>query len=236
MNKKELPSLLLLPGLLCNERLWQNQVNNLVDICQPFVADFSQDDSIEAMARRVLDRAPEQFFLAGLSMGGYVAFEIMRQAPERVTRLALFDTMARLDEPERAATRKGLLRLAEEGRFIGVTPRLLPNLIHKDKLNTPVADEVMKMAAELGKEVFLKQQTAILNRSDSIPTLSKIKQPTIIVVGEDDKLTPPEESVNMAKAIPNAQLHRIPKCGHLPPLEYPQLTTELLRDWILQEA
>ncbi len=222
----------MLPGLLCNERLWQHQVENLNDICNPYVANLSLDNSVENMAKRILAEAPERFALAGLSMGGYVSFEIMRQAPERVICLALLDTMARLDEPERLQKRKGLLRITEEGRFLGVTPRLLPTLIYKDKLNTPVADEVMEMAASLGKEVFIRQQTAIINRPDSTATLSKIEVPTIVIVGEEDQLTPSTESMKMVRAIPDAILHLLPHCGHLPPLELPEATTALLRQWL----
>lgn len=236
MTSSELPTLVLIPGLLCDERLWQDQITNLTDVCRPHVADMSQDNSIEAMAKRVLAKAPERFILTGLSMGGYVSFEIMRQAPERVICLALIDTMARLDDDESIELRKGLIKLAEEGRFVGVTPRLLPNIIYKDKLNTPIADEIINMAARLGKETFIRQQTAIITRDDSIPTLATIKVPTLIIVGEEDKRTPPEESRIMAETIPNAELHMLPKCGHLPPLELPQVTTTLLKEWIVKNT
>lgn len=233
MNKIDLPHLLLLPGLLCNDKLWTHQVNQLNDICIPHVADLSLDDSVASMVKRILEYAPKRFALAGLSMGGYVAFEMMRQAPERVICLALLDTMARLDEPERLKTRKGLLRITEEVRFLGVTPRLLPTLIYEDKLNTPVANEMMGMAESLGKEVFIRQQTAIINRPDSVPLLKQIDVPTLVVVGENDQLTPPSESIKMAQMIPNATLQMLPKCGHLPPLELPNETTALLRKWLV---
>ncbi|MFD1261872.1 alpha/beta fold hydrolase [Entomomonas asaccharolytica] len=236
MISSELPTLVLIPGLLCDERLWQHQVVNLADVCKPCVADISQDNSIRAMAKRVLEKAPQRFILTALSMGGYVAFEIMRQAPERVICLALIDTMARLDDDESIALRKGLIKLAEEGRFVGVTPRLLPNIIYKDKLNTPIADEIINMAARLGKETFIRQQTAIITRDDSLPTLSTINVPTLIIVGEEDKRTPPEESRIMAETIANAELHMLPKCGHLPPLELPQVTTTLLKEWIVKNT
>lgn len=233
MTNKKQPTLIMLPGLLCNDRLWQHQIENLNDVCIPYVADLSLDNSVESMAKRILSNAPDRFALAGLSMGGYVSFEIMRQAPERVICLALLDTMARLDEPEKLQSRKGLLQITEEGRFLGVTPRFLPTLIYKDKLNTPVADTVMRMAADLGKEVFIRQQTAIINRPDSMPTLGSIDVPTTIIVGKDDKLTPPTDSIKMAQAIPDAILHLLPQCGHLPPLELPQVTTALLRQWLV---
>lgn len=233
MTSNALPSLIFLPGLLCDEGLWQHQVKHLSDVCQPYVADLSNDDSIGGMASRVLASAPERFALAALSMGGYVALEIMRQAPERVICLALIDTMARLDDDESIALRKGLIKLTKEGRFVGVTPRLLPNIIYKDKLETPIADEIINMAARLGKETFIRQQTAIITRHDSLSTLANIKVPTMIIVGAEDKRTPPEESRIMAEAIPHAELHMLPKCGHLPPLELPEETSALLRKWLL---
>lgn len=234
MMNNELPTVLLLPGLLCDEHLWQHQIKHLADICQPRVADLTRDSSIAEMAKRLLTTAPKRFILVGLSMGGYVALEIMRVAPERVICLALIDTMACLDEPDRVIQRKGLIKLTETGRFLGVTPRLLPNLIHQNKLKTPIADEVMAMAQRLGKEVFIRQQTAILNRVDSMPMLNKITVPTLIIVGEDDKVTPPSESFAMAKAIPSAKLHILSDCGHLAPLELPEATTTLLKEWLTQ--
>jgi pimeloyl-ACP methyl ester carboxylesterase len=124
--------LILLPGLLCDARLWTHQSRDLADLSRPIVADLTGRDTVTDLARDVLAGAPERFALAGLSMGGYVAQEIMRQAPERVTRLALLDTSARADSAEQSERRRGLIRLAETGKFKGVTPRLLPLLIHPD--------------------------------------------------------------------------------------------------------
>lgn len=129
----------MLSGLLCDERLWQHQVAALSMEMDIFLADLTLDTSIEAMARRVLNNAPEKFSLAALSMGGYVAFEIMCQAPERVSRLALIDTMASPDTPEKRQIRQDLLSLAEIGKFKGVTPRLLPKLVHPRCIATPVS-------------------------------------------------------------------------------------------------
>lgn len=236
MKSSNLPTLVFLPGLLCDAGLWHNQVEHLADISEPYVADLSKDDSIAAMAHRVLENAPQRFALAALSMGGYVALEIMRQAPERVICLALIDTMARLDDEESLEVRKGLIKLAEQGRFVGVTPRLLPNIIYKDKLNTPIADEIIDMAKRLGKDTFIRQQTAIITRQDSVPTLPTINVPTLIIVGEEDKRTPPEESRMMAQVIPQAELHTLAKCGHLPPLELPDEMNALLREWLLKNT
>lgn len=225
-------TLVLLPGLLNDQRLWAHQAAALAEEVDVRIPDLTRDGSISAMARRVLDEAPGQFSLAALSMGGYVAFEIMRQAPERVLRLALFDTMAGLDSPERAATRQGLLALAERGRFVGVSPQLMPRLIHSRWLGTHVAATVQDMAAAVGKDGFVRQQQSIIARVDSTPVLADIHVPTLIVVGADDQLTPVAEAWLMHEQIAGSRLEILDRCGHLPPLEEPERTTVLLREWL----
>lgn len=226
------PALLFLPGLLCDDRLWRDQVTALQGgfACQ--MADTTQDDGLAAMAVRALAAAPPRFGLVALSMGGYLAFEILRQAPERVTRLALFDTSARPDTPEQARRRRGLMALTRTGLFKGVTPRLLPQLLHPDAMERPVAAEVSAMAARVGREAFLRQQAAILGRPDSRPDLPRIAVPTLVAVGEADVLTPPDHAEEIAAGIPGAVLHQIPGCGHLPPMEAPAATTALLQLWL----
>ncbi|MHC5348367.1 alpha/beta fold hydrolase [Metapseudomonas furukawaii] len=227
------PALVMLPGLLNDQRLWAYQAQALAGEREVQVADLSRDDSITAMARRVLENAPPRFALAALSMGGYVAFEVLRQAPERVERLALFDTMASLDSAERAATRRGLLELAQRGRFIGVSPQLMPRLIHARWLDSEVSRTVQQMAIAVGKEGFIRQQRAIIHRPDSLPTLAGIRVPTLIVVGADDQLTPVAEARLMHERIAGSRLEVLPECGHLPPLEAPERSLALLREWLL---
>jgi pimeloyl-ACP methyl ester carboxylesterase len=225
-------ALLLLPGLLCDASLWQAQVAGLAGLAQCQVADVTADDSLPAMARRALAAAPDRFALAGLSMGGYLAFEILRQAPQRVTRLALLDTSARPDTPEQARRRRGLIGLARTGAFRGVTPRLLPQLVHPAHLGGPVGAAVMAMAERVGRDAFLRQQAAILGRPDSRPDLPGIRLPTLVAVGEADALTPPALAEEIAAGIPGARLEAIPGCGHLPPMEAPAAVTALLRGWL----
>ncbi|MEY9335556.1 pimeloyl-ACP methyl ester carboxylesterase [Pseudomonas protegens] len=232
---KPLP-LVLLPGLLCDERLWQQQARALGPEREVQIADLSLDASIAEMARRTLQQAPAQFALAALSMGGYVAMEMLRQAPERVLKLALFDTMARPDDEARARMRRGLLALARQGRFKGVTPHLLPRLMHPRCLDTPVAKLVQDMALAIGKEGFVRQQQAIIDRADYRPLLASIKVPTLIVVGENDAITPLAEAQFLHQGIVGSRLQVLAQCGHLPPLEHPQRTTELLRDWLTPTA
>ncbi|MNQ67013.1 Pimeloyl-[acyl-carrier protein] methyl ester esterase [compost metagenome] len=229
-------ALVMLPGLLNDQRLWAQQATALAGQVDVQIADLTRDDSIGAMAQRILDEAPPRFALAALSMGGYVAFEIMRKAPERVQRLALFDTMASLDSRERAATRRGLLQLAHRGRFIGVSPQLMPRLIHPRWLDSQVSATVQQMATAVGKEGFIRQQQAIIDRADAVPLLAEIRVPTLIVVGADDQLTPVAEARLMHERIPGSRLEILPQCGHLPPLEEPAQTTALLREWLVMEA
>ncbi|MCX7586959.1 alpha/beta fold hydrolase [Phenylobacterium sp. 58.2.17] len=226
------PPLVMLPGLLCDERLWSEQAQALSDIAAPLIADLTKDDSVAAMAARVLSEAPPRFALAALSMGGYVAFEIMRQAPERVTRLALLATSAAPDSPERATTRRMAIESLKLGRFLGVTTRLLPQLVHASQVDGPVGQEVRAMAARVGGEAFLRQQTAILGRPDSRPTLAAIDVPTLVAVGDSDALTSPAESGEIHAGIAGSQLHMFEACGHLPPLEQPAAVSALLRGWL----
>lgn len=224
--------ILFLPGLLCDAALWRAQVDGLADVAAAAVADLTLDESVAAMAVRALAAAPPRFALAALSMGGYVAFEILRQAPERVTRLALLDTSAAPDSSERARGRRGAIASLERGRFVGVTDRLLPRLVHESHVEGPVADTVRAMAARVGGAAFVRQQRAILGRPDSRPMLSGIAVPTLVAVGDGDMLTPPADAAEIHAGIAGSTLHTFRDCGHLPALERPDETTAVLRDWL----
>lgn len=226
-------SIVFLPGLLCDARLWQAQTEALAGNFECHVPALDTEDNIPALARNVVAEAPERFSLVGLSMGGYVAMEIMRQAPERVKRLMLCDTSARPDTQEQKERRQTLLTLSRSGKFKGVTPRLLPSLIHPDRLpDTAVTEPILAMAARIGREGFQRQQTAIMGRIDSRPFLPNITCPTMIVVGANDQLTPLPIAQEMAALTPHAGLEIIPHCGHLPPLEQPDAFNQLLRAWL----
>lgn len=224
--------LVFLPGLLCDERLWRDQARDLADIADSTIPDLTLDDSVGAMAKRVLDAAPERFALAALSMGGYVAFEILRQQPERVTRLALLDTSAAPDAPERTAQRLAGMESLRLGRFFGVTARMLPQLVHARHVHGTVGEEVKAMAKRVGGDAFLRQQTAILERPDSRGVLGSIVVPTVIGVGDSDVMTPPAESALIHRGIAGSELHTFASCGHLPPMESPEETSDLLRRWL----
>jgi pimeloyl-ACP methyl ester carboxylesterase len=196
------------------------------------VADLTLADSIAGMADQVLATAPGRFSLAGLSMGGYVAFEILRRAPERVNRLALLDTQARPDTAEAAQRRRALIELAGRGQFKGVTPRLLPMLLHEDNLAGPLAGVVTAMAERVGHAAFVRQQTAIMGRIDSRPDLGAIRVPTLVLCGDADALTPPSLAEEIARGIPDSALVVVDRAGHLTPIEQPGAVNRALIEWL----
>ena len=227
--------LILVPGLLCDDALWAPQTKWLSDIADISVGETLIDDSFSKMAERILEMAPRHFALAGLSMGGYVCMEIMRQAPERVERLALFNTSGRADTADQTKRRKALIELATIGKFKGVTPRLLPLLIHKDRQSDKeLTNTVIEMAGRVGQAGFLRQQTAIMNRPDRQAEMAMYDLPTMVVCGRQDALTPLDLHEEMKELIPHARLCLIEECGHLSTLEQPHAAADLMRDWLLR--
>lgn len=229
----ERKALLLLPGLLCDASLFTHQAGALADAVDIGVGDLSLADSIATMADEVLARAPAQpFVLLGMSMGGYVAFEILRRAPKRVQALVLLNTSARPDTAEASETRRRLVRRAQ-GNFPLVVELLARRMAFGGHANTPeVGGAFQAMAASLGVEVFARQEQAIIERPDSRPLLPSIRCPTLVIGGLDDQVTPPALQREMARAIPQADLELIEACGHLSPLEQPERVTAILRDWL----
>jgi pimeloyl-ACP methyl ester carboxylesterase len=226
-------TLVLCPGLLNDGRVFGPLLDALGDSVSPVVADVAAGESVGALAGLALERAPERFALLGFSMGGYVAFEILRQAPGRVERLALVSTSARADTPEQTAQRQAMLRLSAIGQFSGVTPRLLPRLVHPARLDdAAVTAPILAMAAAIGREGFRRQQTAIMNRPDSRDTLGRIRVPTLVLCGRDDRLTPPDLSQEIAAAIPGARLVLVEACGHCVPLERPEAIAGAVAAWL----
>jgi pimeloyl-ACP methyl ester carboxylesterase len=225
--------IVLVPGLLCTARLYAEQIPALQRLDPVTVADHTRDDSMAAIAGRILADAPPRFALAGLSMGGYVAFEIVRQAPERVARLALLSTSARLDPPEISERRRRQIALAQGGRFGAVADMQFPLLVHRSRADDEGLQTLVRlMADEIGAEAFVRQQTAIIGRAESRPGLAAIGCPTLVVVGDGDELIAPENSVEIADGIPGARLVTIAECGHLSTLERPAQLTAALTEWL----
>ncbi|MGE5506515.1 MAG: alpha/beta fold hydrolase [Actinomycetota bacterium] len=226
-------TLILLPGLLCDARLWAHQREALSDLAQVVVGDLTVDDSIGAMAERVLAAAPPRFALAGLSMGGYVSFEIVRRAPERVERLALVSTTARPDTPEQTQRRKDAIALTRAGEFGKVVPSVLAALMTPANLDDPAIGGLARdMARVVGPEGFVRQQTAIMGRPDSRPTLAAIRCPTLVVCGRDDTLTPLDRAEEMASGVPGGRLAVVEHCAHLSAIERPAEVSAAMRQWL----
>lgn len=223
--------LILAPGLSCDAALWSAQVAGLADVADIVVADTLGDDSIADMATRLLDAAPDRFAIAGLSMGGYVAMEVCRRAPERVIRLAVLDTNARADTAEQTALRQFAIRTARTRDFETVIRGSLGLLVHPEVVSE-VAEAVVQMALRVGFETYERQQTAIMNRIDSLPGLGRVAVPALVLVGAEDLFTPPYYAEEMAAAIPGAKLVQVPRCGHMATMEQPEAVNAALREWL----
>ena len=234
MTRAAKPGLVLIPGLLCDALLWRAQVEALKPDFQCWVADHTRSDTMAGVAADVLRESPfERFALAGLSMGGYAAFEIVRQAACRVDRLALLDTSARADSPEQRRRRQAFITLARRGRFVGVTRALLPLFVHRDRLDDgKLVNTVKEMGRNIGREAFIRQEQAIMSRADSLPLLPTIACPTLVLCGRQDAITPLDRHEEIAGGISGATLRVIERCGHLSPLERPAEVSEALKAWL----
>jgi len=180
-----------------------------------------------------LAEAPPRFALAGHSMGGYIAFEIVRQAPERVAKLALINTQARPDTTEATARRRGLIGRARSGEYHAILNELLPGFLHPSRRdNAELRQLVHDMGDDIGVDGFVRQQTAIMGRADSRPTLAAITCPTLVLTGDEDNTIPNSLSREIAEGIPGARLTILADCGHMPQPEQPRATAEALTEWL----
>ena len=225
--------ILLVPGLVSSPRIFAPVVPALWRFGPVTVANHIRDDNMGAIARRILSEAPPRFALAGHSMGGYIAFEIMRQAPERVARLALINTQARPDTAEATERRRGMMARAKSGDYRGVLDELFPGFVHPSRREDALLRQLVHdMGDDVGPEGFVRQQTAVISRPDSRPTLAWIKCPTLVLSGDEDNTIPNALSVEMANGIPGARLVILPQCGHLPQPEQPMATADALAEWL----
>ena len=225
--------LVLVPGLTCTARLYGPQVAALWPFGPVTVADHRRDGEIGAVARRILASAPPRFALAGLSYGGYIAFEIVRQAADRVIKLALLDTSARADTPEQTVGRNTQIGMAEGGRYGEIADLSIPRYLNakhqRDELLTAL---VRDMVAQTGPEAFVLQLKAIMSRPDSRPLLGSIRCPTLVLVGDGDAATPVELNKEIADGIAGAKLSVVPDSGHLSALEQPEAVNAALSAWL----
>lgn len=226
--------LLLIPGLMCTAALFKPQIDEFSGNREVIVADHTCADSMQAIAREILNSAPDKFALVGLSMGVYLSLEIMALARERVTGVALLDGKARLDTPQQTTARHALIEMADEGNYLAITTQVLLNrLIAPDNATQPgLQDTIIQMALDTGEAVFRRQMAAILNRTDYLAGLPDIECPTLIMTGEFDAITPPVCAVEIARSVPHAVLSMVPGCGHLSTLEKPEMVNAAMRKWL----
>jgi len=227
--------LVLLPGLLCDRALWAPQAAALSDVSECWIPQSLSENSMSAMAKAVLRDVPfERFALAGLSMGGYVCMEIMRQAAQRVSGLALLDTRACADTPQETQRRHDLMHLARTARgFQPVTRLMLPLLMHSSRLkDEPLVRIVTDMAERVGVATYVRQQQAIISRPDSRDDLKRVRVPSLVLCGRQDALTTLAQHEEMAALIPGAELVVIDDCGHMSTLERPDEVIAALRAWL----
>ena len=226
-------SLLLLPGLLNDADLWQAQIDALSDLVHCQVADLTGHDELDALTDAVLAAAPAQFALAGFSLGGWVAQNILRRAPERVTRLALIGTSYLPDTQERAASRaKQQAMVAVAGNFHGFGNSMMRRYVDASRLeDAQLLATVRGMTTRLGAPVFLRQNQ--LERRDGRDVLEGYAAPALVLCGENDGITPVQRSREMAAMMAHAQLVELPHCGHLAPLEQPERVSAAMRRWLL---
>jgi pimeloyl-ACP methyl ester carboxylesterase len=225
--------IVLIPGMLCSARMYDTQVPALWRHGPVMVADHTRSGSMTGIAASILAAAPPRFALAGLSMGGYISFEILRQAPERVARLALMDTQARPDTPEQSDRRRSQIAMAQGGRLLEVADQQFPLMVaQRHHTNAALIALNHKMARDVGAEAFVRQQMAIIGRADSRPDLGGIACPTLVLVGREDVLTPPDRAEEMARAIRDARLVVIENSGHLSTVEQPDAVNAALEAWL----
>ena len=225
--------IMMIPGLLCSAALYAEQVVGLSDRADIQIADHTGHTTMAAIAVSILAKAPPKFALVGLSMGGYLAFEIMRQAPERVTRLALLDTNATPDLAQRASIRRALVSRADLEGIAAVSAALYPQWVHPSRSgDAKLAGVVRTMAETIGITAYRRQTEAIITRADSRPLLAAIRVPTLVLCGRQDAATPLAQSEEIARSVPGSTLVVIEECGHLSTLEKPAEVTRALRAWL----
>lgn len=228
--------LLLLPGLMCDARLFAPQVEALSEIAEVTVGDLTGASTMAGLAMAVLKAAPARFALAGLSMGGIVAMEVVRQAPERVARLALLDTNHRAETPERQALRSRQIARALRGelRALLIEEMKPLYLAPANRDREAVLEVVLDMALALGPDVFARQSAALRDRPDQTETLRRVAVPTLVLCGNHDALCPPERHAEIASLVAGSRLVLVEGAGHLPTLEQPDAATAALRRWLAE--
>ena len=225
--------ILLVPGLNATAEVYAHQTPALWQFGPVTIANHTVGTTMAEIAATILRDAPPAFALAGFSMGGYLAFEILRQARDRVLKLALLDTSARPDTPEAKEKRRSAIALTEQGKFNLAVAQSFPNTVHPDHVGDAELKALhVRMATANGGETYIRQQTAIMNRPDSRPELDAIKVPTLVVIGDADAIIAPDAAKEMAAGIEGAKLVVVPTAGHMALVEQHAIVTAAMVEWI----
>lgn len=221
--------LVWLPGMMCDARMFGPQLAAFGGV----VGDIAGHDTMQALATAMLDTAPERFALCGLSMGGIVAMEVVRQAPERVTRLALLDTNPLAEAPTMQERRGPQMDAVRVGRLRAIMrDEMKPNYLADGSDKSAILDLCMDMAETLGPDAFVRQSMALRDRPDQQVTLRAVTVPTLILCGREDRACPVARHELMHALIPHSTLTIIDGAGHLPTLENPDATNAALAAWL----
>ncbi len=227
------PVLVLLPGLLCDETVWQAQIAAFGSEWQIQVVDLRGYNSFDAMAEAVLEQAPPRFALAGHSMGGRVALEVFRQAPDRIDRLALLSAGVHPVLEGEAEKRQQLIALAWRDGIEALARQWIPPTLHPDKRHDQaLVEQMIAMWCRSTPEIHESQIRAALTRRDARPLLASIRCPTLVLGGIDDSWASAASQQDIAAAIPGSRLALIPECGHMVTMEQPEAVNAHLRDWL----
>lgn len=226
--------LILIPGLMCDKDLWESQIVTLGAVADCMVTDRHMHyETIGQIADAIIAEAPKRFVVSGLSMGGYIALEICRKYSDRIQGLVVLDTSARPDTVEQKERRMKLMELCRQQKFSQVIELLLSVLLNPNRQQDLVLRRrVIDMAERMGPEIFLRQQSAIMGRIDQRPNLPQISCPTLVVCGQQDRITPFDCSVEIAEKINGSELVPIKDCGHLSTMEKPQAIAKIMYQWL----
>ena len=227
--------LVFIPGMMCDSRLFQPQLNEFSKQYMVCVAPSSSSNSIENISFEILRYLPTKFVLIGLSMGGILAMEIIKKVPERVMKIVLMDTNYKSETSEIKSRRLPQIQLVNEGLLEEVMcQQIKNNYLRKDKQNQEIFDLCLSMANGLGEDIFINQSKALATRKDYKSTLKNIKVPSLIICGEYDRLCPIKVHMEMESLIENSTLEIIPDAAHLPTLEQPAYLNKILCKWLIQ--
>lgn len=224
---------IIIPGHLCTSELFAYKIPNLWKHSSVTIPSILEGSSLTEMAKDIIQKAPSYFSLAGMSMGGFICLEIMKLAPERVSRLALLNSSARPETEEQKKMRENLLNKTTLENFEEILKNMATTGVHKSRQHDKnLINTIIRMGKETGFDAYVRQSKALGDRTDNRNILTHISVPTLVLVGDSDTITPPEYSEEMAEKIPNAKLIKLYRCGHATTLEQPEEVNKALIEWL----